>query len=248
MLSASFAALALAALIGISLGVLGSGGSIVTLPMLIYVALVPANQAVGMSLAIVGTTSLLGAVLQYRKGNLHRKAGMLFSITGVMGAYLGSNATHLLSKQALLLAFAAIMLVVGGLMLKGWPPLKEARRCRVWPCLAVGFVVGLLTGFLGVGGGFLIVPALVLAAGLDIKTAGGTSLAIIAMNSGSGLLGHLRFVRIDWALLGQFLILSCGGMLIGLAIAGRVPEKNLHRVFAASLIILAVAIGWANVW
>lgn len=171
---------------------------------------------------------------------------MLFSLTGVIGAFLGSNATHLLSKQALLLLFAAIMLVVGPLMLSGRPRLKEGRKCRVWPCLAVGLVVGLLTGFLGVGGGFLIVPALVLAAGLSVRMSGGTSLANIALNSASGLLGHLRFVQIDWGLLLQFLLFAFGGMLAGLAVAKRFPEKSLRHMFASALIVLAAVIGWAN--
>ena len=240
-------ALALAVLIGLSLGILGSGGSIVTLPVLVYVAKIPPSQAVGMSLAIVGGTSLLGALLQFRKGNLHLKAVMLFSVTGVLGAFLGSGATHFLSKQALLLAFAAIMLAVGSLMLSGRPRLKEGRKCQVWPCLVVGLVVGLLTGFLGVGGGFLIVPALVMAAGLTVRMSGGTSLAIIALNSASGLLGQARFVRIDWGLLVPFLVLACGGMLAGLAFANRVPEKNLRRIFAGALVVLAVLVGAMNV-
>ncbi|HSR05812.1 MAG TPA: sulfite exporter TauE/SafE family protein [Bryobacteraceae bacterium] len=240
-------ALVLAVLIGLSLGILGSGGSIVTLPVLVYVAKIPPSQAVGMSLAIVGGTSLLGALLQFRKGNLHLKAVLLFSITGIIGAFLGSGATHLLSKQALLLVFAAIMLVVGSLMLSGRPRLKEGRKCQVWPCLVVGLVVGVLTGFLGVGGGFLIVPALVMAAGLSVRMSGGTSLAIIALNSASGLVGQSRFVRVDWALLVPFLALACGGMLAGLAFANRVPDKNLRRIFAGALIALAIFVVAMNV-
>jgi len=108
-------------------------------------------------------------------------------------------------------------------------------------------VVGLLTGFLGVGGGFLIVPALVMAAGLTVRMSGGTSLAIIALNSASGLLGQARFVRIDWGLLVPFLVLACGGMLAGLAFANRVPEKNLRRIFAGALIVLAILVGAMNV-
>jgi uncharacterized membrane protein YfcA len=145
----SYAALALAALIGISLGVLGSGGSIITLPVLVYVAGVPAQEAIGMSLAIVGATSLFGAFRQFRRGNFHSRAVLLFSATGIVGAFLGSQASHLLSKQALLLSFAAIMLIVGFMMLSGWPRLKTGAVCTVRPCLIVGFVVGVLTGFLG---------------------------------------------------------------------------------------------------
>jgi uncharacterized membrane protein YfcA len=160
---------------------------------------------------------------------------------------VGSGATHLLSKQALLSAFAAIMLVVGSLMLSGCPRLKEGRKCQVWPCLVVGLVVGVLTGFLGVGGGFLIVPALVMAAGLSVRMSGGTSLAIIALNSASGLVGQARFVRVDWGLLIPFLALACGGMLAGLAVADRVPEKHLRRIFAGALIALAIFVIGMNV-
>jgi len=240
-------ALALAVLIGLSLGILGSGGSIVTLPVLVYVAKISPSQAVGMSLAIVGGTSLLGAVLQFRKGNLHLKAVLLFSITGVIGAFVGSGATHLFVQ-----AGAAVGIrrdhAGGGLVdierasaIEGRPPV---------PGVAVpggGVGGGGPDGISGGGRRFLIVPALVMAAGLSVRMSGGTSLAIIALNSASGLVGQARFVRVDWGLLILFLALACGGMLAGLAVADRVPEKNLRRIFAGALIALAIFVIAMNV-
>jgi uncharacterized membrane protein YfcA len=239
-------ALALAALIGVSLGVLGSGGSIVTLPVLVYIAHVPAKEAVGMSMAIVGATSLFGAFIHWRRGNVDTRAALIFSLFGMAGAFLGSTGTHLLSKKALLLLFSGVMLIVGSLMLRGGPRLDKYRVCYIPRCMLVGFVVGLLTGFLGVGGGFLIVPALMLTAGLDTRMAGGTSLAVIALNAATGLLGQLRYVSIDWTLLAGFLVFAFAGMLAGLAFARRLPENLVRRLFAIALIALALVIALLN--
>jgi len=236
----------LATLIGGSLGILGSGGSIVTFPVLVYVAGVPAKQAVGMSMAIVGATALFGALIQLRRGNLAVKAALIFSISGMLGAYIGSAGTHLLSKQALLLLFAAIMLIVGAMMLRGGAHLHRGRECSLPICLGVGFAVGVLTGFLGVGGGFLIVPALVLAAGLDTRLAAGTSLAVIALNSATGLIGQLRYVTCDWSLLGKFLLFAFVGMGIGIAAARRIHDDHLRRIFGGALIVVAVVIAGLN--
>ena len=236
----------LAALIGASLGIFGSGGSIVTLPVLVYVAHVPVKEAVGMSMAIVGATSLLGAVIHWRTGNVAPKAILIFAATGMAGAFLGSAGTHLLSRRALLLLFAGVMFAVGAFMLRGGIRGHSKEPCHVPRCLLVGFAVGLLTGFLGVGGGFLIVPALVYAAGLDIRKAGGTSLAVIALNSTTGLLGQLRYVKVDWTLLGSFLLFAAAGMLGGIAVARRLHERLLRRLFALALLVLAVVIATLN--
>jgi uncharacterized membrane protein YfcA len=162
------------------------------------------------------------------------------------GAFLGSTGTHLLSKKALLLLFSGVMLIVGSLMLRGGPRLDKYRVCHIPRCMLVGFVVGLLTGFLGVGGGFLIVPALMLTAGLDTRMAGGTSLAVIALNAATGLLGQLRYVSIDWTLLAGFLVFAFAGMLAGLAFARRLPENLVRRLFAIALIALALVIALVN--
>src|ERR1039458_3595406 len=162
-------ALTLAALIGLSPGLLGSGGSIITLPVLVYVARVPAQQAVGMSPGIVGGTSGRGRLLNLRQGAFDFRAATFFVLSGMVGAFIGAKFTHLVSAPVLLLLFGALMLVVGIRMLRSSESTAQSQQCRPLRCLATGIAVGVLTGFLGVGGGFLILPALVLFAGLEMK-------------------------------------------------------------------------------
>jgi len=243
----SILAMALAAAIGVSLGVLGSGGSIVTLPVLVYVAGVPTKEAVGMSMAIVGATSLFGALIQLWRGNVAVKAALIFTATGMIGAFIGSTGTHLMPKRVLMLLFALLMLVVGSMMFRRTGVIKQARHCPLVRCMGVGLGVGVLTGFLGVGGGFLIVPALALSAGLNTRLAGGTSLAVIALNSMAGLLGQLRYTQMDWGLVAKFLLFAFSGMLAGIAVAHRTSEQVLRRAFAAALIIIGMAIAGLNI-
>jgi uncharacterized protein len=120
---------------------------------------------------------------------------------------------------------------------------SDERRCRIWPCLIIGATVGVLTGFLGVGGGFLIVPALVLFAGIETKAAVGSSLAIIALNSVAGLVGQLRQVSLDWRLTFAFLGLALVGMIGGLFMAEKVPGEVLSRAFGWFVVVLALVIG-----
>ncbi len=224
-------AFALAALIGLSLGLLGSGGSIITLPVLVYVAGVPAQPAVGMSLVIVGGTSALGGALNWRRGVFDWRAAGFFALSGMAGALLGARFTHLVSGPVLLLLFGGLMMVVGAQMLRGREARVRSHECRPARCLVTGVTVGALTGFLGVGGGFLIVPALVLAAGLEMKPAIGTSLAIIAVNCLGGLMGQLRYTSFDWVLTVGFLIAAMVGMLAGVALTARLSGQALRRAF-----------------
>ena len=214
-----------------------------TLPVLVYVAHINPKAAVGMSMAIVGATSVVASFLHWRRDNFHLKAALLLGVTGMAGAYLGSAFTHRVSSSTLLLIFAAIMLVVGVVMFRGGFQSHTPGQCRPVRCAAIGAAVGLLTGFLGVGGGFLIVPALVLFAGLDTKVAVGTSLAIIAANSFSGLIGQLRYGAVNWLLTGEFTVLALAGMWIGLILAHRVSEPALRKAFASLLLIVGVAVG-----
>jgi uncharacterized protein len=239
-------AILLAALVGMSLGALGSGGSIITIPLLVYVAGVPAETAVGMSLVIVGTTSLVGALLHLRNGNVALKPSILFAITGMVGSFIGSYGTHLVSRRTLMLLFASIMLFVGVRMWRGKADASQGGEFSALRCLSIGLAVGLLTGFLGIGGGFLIVPALVLFAGLNSRMAAGTSLAVIALNSMSGVLGQLRFVSLDWGLLVGFLVFALGGMVVGTNLASRLAEYRLRKLFACTVLVLAVAVGVGN--
>ena len=234
-------ALVLALAIGVSLGLLGGGGSIITLPVLVYVAKVPASQAVGMSLAVVGGTTLVGSILGARSGHVHGKAALLFSITGVVGALAGSQLTHLVSQPVLLLIFAGLMIVVALRMFRPRPeqPSNEHAECHWLSCTATGLFVGVLTGFLGVGGGFLIVPALLFLARVPLKRAIATSLVVITVTSAAGLLGHLRRTHFDWGIAGMFLALAIVGMLAGRKFAHHIEAERLRYWFA--WFVLAVA-------
>jgi uncharacterized membrane protein YfcA len=192
-----------------------------------------------MSIAVVGGTSLIGSVVQYLRGHFHVQATLLYIPTGMAGAYLGAGLTHLLPPAVLLLLFAGLMLVVGGIMLRGRRATEGTGVCRPLRCLMMGAAVGVLTGFLGVGGGFLLVPTLVLFAGLEMRSAVGSSLAIIALNSLAGLVGQLRYTALDWGLTTGFLGVALIGMGLGLALAGRIPEHTLRQLFAG--LVLAVA-------
>ena len=241
-------ALVLALLIGTALGLLGSGGSIITLPVLVYVAGIPPHEAVGMSLVIVGGTSIVGSLLNARHGSLDWKAGAFFAMSGIVGAFVGAKFTHLVSALVLLLLFGVLMLAVGIRMLVKNETDALPQECRLWRCLGAGVTVGFLTGFLGVGGGFLILPALVLFAGLEMKRAIGTSLAIIAVNCVGGLIGQLHYVNLNWILTLAFLAAAIAGMSAGAAFIGHLSASALRRGFAVFVLLLGLGlVGW-NGW
>lgn len=243
-----FIALGLAFGIGLLLGTMGSGGSIVILPVLVYIAGVEPYSAVPMSMVVVGTTSLLAAWLYARRGHFHMKAALLLGITGVIGAFIGSAGTRIVSEQTLMLVFAALLLVVGVIMYRGGVNGLPPGVCRPIRCLSIGAAVGLLSGFLGVGGGFLIVPVLVLFAGLETKMAVGTSLAIIALNSAAGLAGQIRYAEFDWAFTLMLTGLTVVGMLAGLTVGELLPEEFLRKAFASLLLIVALVVGGLNLF
>ena len=227
-------AMILAIAIGFSLALLGSGGSIITLPVLVYAAQIPPQQAVGMSLAVVGGTSLAATMMNLRSGLVHAKAASLFSVTGIVGALAGAQLTHLVSPALLMLLFAALMILIATLMLRGGivhaPDAEE--RCNWQRCSVTGFIVGGLTGFLGVGGGFLIVPALVFFGHLPLKPAIITSLVVIAVNSFAGLAGHLHQTPFNWHIATMFLGASLLGMFGGRYFARRLAVGHLRVAFA----------------
>ena len=235
-------ALVLAGLVGVSLGLLGSGGSIVTLPILVYVAGIPVDQAVGMSLVIVGGTSAFGMLLNLRQGVFDLRAATFFALSGIVGAFVGAKFTHLVSAPTLLLLFGALMLVAGIRLSRNGESKAVAQECRPVRCLVIGVAVGVLTGFLGVGGGFLILPALVLFAGLEMKTAIGTSLAVIAVNCFGGLLGQLRYMHFDWWLTLGFLLAAMAGMFTGTRLVRWFTASTLRRGFAWCVILLGTAL------
>lgn len=234
--------LLLSAGIGLSLGLIGGGGSIITVPFLVYVLGVPAHRAVGMSLAVVGSTAFVSAALHHRRGAVSWRTGILFAGSGIASAYTGSKLTRLVSPPVLLLLFAGLMLVVAFVMLARKSPAElEARRHPSTPrSILAGVGVGFLTGFLGVGGGFLIVPALVLFGGLSMKEAIGTSLLVISINCAAGLAGHFSFGDTGWELTLVVALLAMGGAVVGSDLSHRFHPAWLRRVFV--WIVLAVAL------
>src|SRR4026209_1211203 len=204
--------------IGAALGAIGSGGSILALPLLVYVLHVSPSDAVPMSLIIVGSASAGAAVLKWRQGDMHWKALGLLASTGAVGAYLGAEVTHAVPPVVLMTLFASILLAVGLLMLTEVANRLKPRQCHIARCLIAGAIVGLLTGFLGVGGGFLLVPTLVLFAGLALRRALGPSVGIISINALAGILGQLRFMRVDWGVTGLLVAATLAGMGIGITI------------------------------
>jgi hypothetical protein len=228
------AGLILSAAIGLSLGLIGGGGSILTVPILVYFLDVSPHDAVGMSLAVVGATSLFGSYLHYRRGNVDVSGGLLFGGAGAVGAFLGAPVTALFSSEALLLIFGLLMFAVAVSMLWWTRPavdeaLNEPHRVQA---VAAGLGVGFLTGFLGVGGGFLIVPALVLFGGLAMRKAVGTSLFVIFLNCVAGLIGHASQNDFDWSITGVVMALAVGGAIAGTIISHRLEAHRLQKMFA----------------
>jgi len=242
-------ALLLSGLIGLSLGLLGGGGSILAVPILVYIAGVPAQEAVGMSLAVVGATSLFAGLLHFRTGNVDLRLAVVFSLVGTFGSYLGARLTRGVRPELLLLLFALAMLTAGGLMIRRRsqrvpPGRRQPKPLGVVP---VAFGVGLLNGFLGVGGGFLIVPALVLFGRLPMGLAVGTSLFVIAANSGAGFLGHLGGPRLDLPLTAAFTGMALAGAVAGQRLAGGVPSGSLRLAFGLFVILIGATILILNI-
>lgn len=229
-------ALILAGAIGLALGVLGGGGSIITVPVLVYAAGQTPQDAIPMSLAIAGAVSALGTVHKARHGLVHWPAVGAFGTAGM----LGGQGTRFVPPNVLLLLFAVLMVAVAIKMWRRPQRIVEPEaECKPVRCLSAGFGVGALTGFLGVGGGFLLVPALAHFALLSTPMAVGTSLAIIALNSLGGLLGHWQTAGAHWELTMLFLLAAVAGMLAGLPLAKRISVGALNRTFA----IFVFAIG-----
>ena len=225
---------ALAVLVGITLGLLGGGGSILMVPLLTYVAGLEAKQAITTSLLVVGITSVVGAVSHARAGRVQWRTGALFGAAGMAGAFGGGLLSRLIPGTVLLIAFAILMAITAVAMLRGRRTCSDTAAATAVPAvksMAVGLAVGLVTGLLGAGGGFLVVPALALLGGLTMPVAIGTSLVVIAMNSFAGLAGHLTSVSIDWRLAAMVVAAAVVGGLIGARLTARVNPESLRAVF-----------------
>jgi len=234
--------------IGIVLGLLGGGGSILTVPVLVYVVNLPPQSAVTASLVIVGANSIIGAMIHRAQGTLNWRVALIFGGVGMVAAYFSAGLSKALSPTALMVAFALLMLIVGAFMLVRKTPEQGEQLSRGLPIVIAGGIgVGILTGFLGVGGGFLIVPALVMLVGLPIRQAVGTSLIVIAMNSLAGFLGHLNGLSIDVAVVGIFALAGIAGTFAGARLGQRVKPEQLRALFAVFVIGLALVLLADNV-
>jgi uncharacterized membrane protein YfcA len=232
--------------IGGSLGLLGGGGSILTVPALVYLIGQTPQIAVTTSLAIVGANSALGAFFHRSQGTLNWRVALVFGGTGMLFSYLAAGISKQVSPNVLMVAFALLMLVVGTILVRQKPAaakLKladDANNLRLWKVLLGGAAVGLLTGILGVGGGFLIVPALVMLVGMSMHQAVGTSLVVITMNSISGFIGHINGMNLDLPLILVFIAAGLVGTFAGSRLGRRLDATLLRKAFALFVIVLAV--------
>ena len=245
------AALAIAAglLIGVSLGALGGGGSILTVPALVYLLGLSPHRATTASLLVVGVAAVTGAVAHARGGRVRLKTGAMFGAAGVAGSYAGSLVSATVPANLLLAGFGLLMLGVATLMLLRRPGRAQpvtgpaastgARRIVLVAVAATG--VGLVTGFFGVGGGFVVVPALVLVLGFDMATAAGTSLVVIAVNSAAALAARAGHggLALDWKLIGVFGAAVLAGALAGGCLAGRAGPQRLSVAFSVLVVLVA---------
>lgn len=245
---------------GAALGLVGGGGSILAVPALVYGLGMPVGQAVPTSLLIVAGTAAAGVVPRLRRSEVRWRVAGVFGAAGIGTAFAGAAVNRLVAERALLGAFAVLMVLVGVTLLFGQPEPRGACQTpdgRVdWrACLpasvAIGACVGFLTGLLGVGGGFLIVPALAGLLGLPVPVAIATSLVILALNSLAGLAAHLGRLQLDLTVTGVFLGAAVLAALIAGRVAGRLPEHALRHGFAAlvltvgTFVAAAVTLGYS---
>lgn len=229
-------AVLLSMLIGVSLGLLGGGGSILTVPILIYALHVPDKSAIASSLLVVGITSGIAALQHARVGNVVWKVAGTFAGAGMVGSFLGAQMGAFIPATVLLVVFALVMFGASIAMWRGrkaQPQTASASaHAGLITSLLLGTIVGVVTGLLGAGGGFLIVPALTLLAGLPMKQSVGTSVVVIALNSFAGFAGQVGHVDIDWQLTALVTGSAIGGSFLGAVLGARVDPAHLRRGFA----------------
>ena len=233
--------MALAAVVGVVLGALGGGGSILMVPLLVYAMGVPTREAVVISLPVVGLTSLTAAFGHWRAGHVQVGAAALFGVLAMIGAFLGGRLA-LLAGDGVQLPLLAIVMVAAGLsMLMTRPELTSPARGPVprGATAAAAMGIGALTGLVGVGGGFLFVPALVLLARVPMRAAVGTSLVLIAMNAASALAAYWGAVTLPWGFVLGFAGVASVGAALGVKAARRLPASVLRRGFG--FLLLGVA-------
>ena len=238
--------------IGLSLGLLGAGGSILTVPVLVYLVGQVDKVAIAGSLAIVGGISLVGALPYIVKRRVDWRSVILFGLPGMAGTYGGAYLAQFVSGTFQIIVFGVLVVLAGVLMIRPVQVKDTAATPQVyWKIAAEGLVVGIITGFVGVGGGFLIVPALVLLGGLPMHIAIGTSLLIIALKSLSGFYKYLDVLStlqlsLDWEIIRLFTVLGILGSFAGSLVSTQLPQQTLRRTFACFLFVIGTSILWQN--
>lgn len=248
-----------AILIGISLGLIGGGGSILTIPVLVYLFGVEPLLATGYSLFIVGSTSLVGAIKNYRKGNVNVKTALLFSLISTITVLvtrkfllhiipdeLFTISGYMVTKSLMtILLFAVVMMIAAVKMIAGEQP-EECPECatKVQPgkLLYSGIGIGLLTGLLGAGGGFLIIPSLIFLFRLSVKQAIGTSLLIIAINNLLGFTGDIFHTTVNWSLLLPVTAVAVAGIFIGSKLGEKIQGEKLKKGFGWFVLVMGIYI------
>ncbi|HYW35340.1 MAG TPA: sulfite exporter TauE/SafE family protein [Balneolaceae bacterium] len=241
--------------VGLSLGILGSGGSILTVPILIYMLGEPKKVAIAESLGIVGFIALTGFIPYALQKKVHWKSVLLFGLPGMAGAYFGAFLAHYILAEIQLLIFAGIMLLASVMMFRDQKPddpSKARESISPWWIILQGIGVGTLTGLIGVGGGFLIVPALVLLGGLPMNLAVGTSLVIVTMQSATGFVKYLDVLgKINLSINVHFMIIfgliGAVGSFTGKKISSKISNERLKKGFAIFLIFMGSYIIYKNI-
>lgn len=248
--------------VGLILGLIGSGGSILSVPILVYLFGINPVTATAYSLFIVGTTSLIGSIKNLKNKLINYSTTLLFSLSAVITVYItrrylihlipetiiSSESIYLTKNQLIMLLFALLMLVAGFLMIKRTPKtivgLKQTKTIapNKFLIFAEGSLIGFLTGLVGAGGGFIIIPILVILSDLRMKAAIATSLAIISLKSLIGFVGDIQNLEIDWMFLLIFTSISVAGIFIGQQFSQKVPDNKLKMVFGLFVIGIAFSI------
>jgi hypothetical protein len=239
----------LALVIGLTLGLFGGGGSILTVPVFVYVIGYDPKLAIAMSLPVVGATSLVGALGHWRAGNVRLMSALVFGAIAMAGAFAGARASSLLDGRTQLAILGAIMAAAAVMMMQSASRDSTDAPSTRAPSAALYLValgVGALTGVIGIGGGFLIVPALVVFGQVPMREAVGTSLLVIAMNCVAGFAGQRDPHEIPWLFVTGFSAVAVVGILAGARFVRFVPQRTLKRGFALLLLVIAMLVLWQN--
>jgi uncharacterized membrane protein YfcA len=241
--------------VGTVLGLLGGGGSILAVPIFLYVFGVPPKPAIAMSLAAVSLSALVGFLGHLRQGTVHLRIAVPFGACAMLSAYATARMTHLVPEALQLGLFAAFALTSAVVMLRDSlrPQLEEVTEGSgsarfTWLVAVEALGVGALTALIGAGGGFLVVPALVYLAGVPVKPAVGSSLLVIALNAASGFVGYLGRVPIDWVLVLSFGGTAAAGAAVGARLNRRLPQRRIKQAFALLILALGAYLILRRLW